>query len=394
MNPIDGYREACRASLAWAQRSDYMGHDKHDGLNSPLLWRLCKSHRWTRLLAIQAVMRSPVDPRRLLAVPRNRNPKGLALFAGSLIDLYAADQRREDLEEGRRLLRLLLGNPARGFTGLGWGYAYPWQDVGFYAPKDSPTRVVTCWVGLAMLDALRVCGDPEFRAALPRIARFLLEEPAVLHRDAEMLCYSYVPDPSVRWAVMDVPALMGAFLAEAGHMLGEPAYEADARRLIRWVVDKQTEYGAWFYTHPRGESLIRHDNYHTAIILDSLDRYREATGDEQFDEAYWRGLDYYGAHLFTERGAPRWMNDRRYPHDIHGAASGALCFVRAAYRRPGHWQMATRILDWALETLYDPRGFFYYQRGRLFTKRVLFLRWNNGWMCRALAAAIRFSESR
>ena len=92
------------------------------------------------------------------------------------------------------------------------------------------------------------------------------------------MCLTYVPDASVDWAVMDVPALAGALLAEAGALLA-PGLIAAAPRLVRWVARRQTAYGAWFYTDPPADSHITHDNYHTAIILDCLDRFRVATGE-------------------------------------------------------------------------------------------------------------------
>ncbi len=208
-----------------------------------------------------------------------------------------------------------------------------------------------------------------------------------------MKCVSYVPDPSVTWAVMDVPALAGAFLAEAGDLLGRAEYLAEARRLLNWVADKQTEYGAWFYTHPAGDSRITHDNYHTAIILDCFDRYRVATSDLGFDQVYREGLHYYREHLFCADGAPRWMNDKEYPYDIHGAASGILCFVRAAATDPAYAEMAKLICDWTLDNMYDSRGFFYYQKTRWLTRRFCLLRWSNGWMCRALAALLRHAAA-
>jgi hypothetical protein len=208
-----------------------------------------------------------------------------------------------------------------------------------------------------------------------------------------MKAYSYVPDATVDWAVMDVPALCGAFLAEAGTLLDRPAYLAEARRLIAWTADKQTSYGAWYYTHPPGDSHITHDNYHTGIILDCLDRYRAASGDQRFDGAYRHGLDYYHRHLFTAAGAPRWRNDKQYPYDIHGAASGILCFVRAAHRDREWRRMADRVLGWTLDHMADRRGYFYYQRGRWRTKRFCLLRWANAWMCRALAAWLHLDRA-
>jgi hypothetical protein len=387
---LEFYRRVVQATIDYARRCHYAGYNKHDGLNSPILSALLGWSRATRLLAIQAVTRAPVNLRPGLLVQRTRNPKGLGLFAGALLDLYAAERREEDLAEARGLLAWLLEHPSPGFPGLGWGYPYPWQDVGFFAPRDFPNRVVTCWIGFAFVQAARLTGEPRYHEALADIARFLTGTPNVLCDEPEMKCYSYVPDESVTWAVMDVPALVGAFLAEAASLLGRREYADEARRLINWVVDKQTDYGAWYYAHPPATSHITHDNYHTAIILDCLDRYRCGTGDASFDPAYWAGLRFYRERLFTDRWAPRWMSDREYPYDIHGAASAILCFTRAAERDPSYWTAAEGVLDWTLAQMYDPRGFFYYQKGRLLTKKFCLLRWSNGWMSRALAAVISF----
>ncbi|MFW6012400.1 MAG: hypothetical protein ACOC92_01680 [bacterium] len=380
---------ALRSTLRYSRAQDYAGFNKHDALNSPLLARVCGFSRLTRLIAIQAVMRAPVNLRPLLGVPRTRNPKGIGLFAHALLDLYRTDGDGDDLLEAEGLLEWLLDHSVEGFQGLSWGYPYPWQDVGFFAPRNFPNRVVTCWIGFALAEAFRTTRRKVYRDALPRIATFLIEEPRILFESDEELCLSYVPDPAVSWAVMDVPALAGAFVAEAGELLERPEWIQLAGRLVRWVVRRQTEAGAWFYTDPPGDSHVTHDNYHTAIILDCLDRYRKASGDESVAPAYWNGLAFYRRHLFTEDWAPRWMSDRTFPHDVHGAASAILCFVRAARRDVEWWEPARGVLSWSLDELFDSRGFFYYQRTSWGTKRILLMRWANAWMSRALAAVLR-----
>lgn len=387
------YRGALDAVLAWSRARDYRGFSKHDALASPLLATLFGWGKWPRILAIQGVMRAPVDVRPWLGVPRRRDPKGIALFARAGLDLWAIDGVESHLRAATELLDWLLAHPARGFRGLSWGYPYPWQDLGFFAPTDSPNRVVTSWVGLALAEAARATGLARYRDALAPIAEFLLEEPKVLFAGAEGKCLSYVPDPAITMAVMDVPALAGAFLAEAAAIAGRDEWATEARKLIAWVADKQTAYGAWYYTHPPGDSPVTHDNYHTAIILDCLDQYRVATGDVAFDEVYRRGLGYYRKHLFEDDGAPRWRNDRAFPRDVHGAASGILCFARAGARAAEHARFATTILDWTLQHLFDPSGFFYYQKTRFYTKRFCLLRWGNGWMARALASGVRQAAS-
>jgi hypothetical protein len=377
--------EVVRKVLTYSSQHDFAGYNKHDALNSPLMKMLFGWAKLPRLVAIQSVMRVPLNVRPLLMVPKTRNPKGIGLFASAYLYLYQTEGRPEDLAEAVRLLDWLLAQPSRGFRGLSWGYPYPWQDIGFYAPRDLPNRVVTCWIGFAFVQAAAMTGDNRYRECLPKIIDFLTGEPKVLYDTQNMKCYSYVPDESVTWAVMDVPALAGASLAEVGHLLDNREYIAESKKLLNWVVDKQTDYGAWYYTHPPTDSHITHDNYHTAIILDCIDRYTQAASDDIFIEAYRKGLEYYRCNLFNDDGSPRWTDRRDYPHDIHGAASGILCFLRAARYDPAFKVDADRILRWTLDHMYNEDGFFSYQQHVLWTKKFCLMRWCNAWMALALA---------
>lgn len=391
------YREALERTLAYSRAQGYAGHNKHDGLNSPLLSSLLGFARWPRIVAIQLVMRAPWNVRPLLGVPRTRNPKGQGLFAQAWLDRSAVEHDADALEQARGLLDWLLEHPSQGFRGLSWGYPYPWQDVGFFAPTHFPNRVVTCWIGFAFAEAARQTGDPHYVDALPRIAEFLLDEPVRIADDPQHLCFTYVPDPQVTVAVIDVPALCGAFLAECAEIADRPDLLDPSRRLMAWVADKQTEYDAWFYTHPRSDSLITHDNYHTAIILDCFDRYARASGDRGFDDVYRQGLRFYRDHHFTPHGAPRWMHDGHkatdLPFDIHGSASAILCFVRASRSDASYWPLALRTLDWTLDHMYHPEGRFHYQKTRFGTKRFCLMRWCNGWMSWALSRVLRDAQT-
>ena len=45
------------------------------------------------------------------------------------------------------------------------------------------------------------------------------------------------------------------------------------------------------------------------------------------------GLRFYRDRLFETDGAPRFMHDRKYPFDIHGAAQGIITFALAQITR-------------------------------------------------------------
>ncbi|MFU8781266.1 MAG: hypothetical protein ACNA71_09635 [Kiritimatiellia bacterium] len=430
--------------LDWSRERNYAGYSKHDALNSRLVHACTCGISFLRLVATQIVMRFPFNIRPLVGVPKSRNPKGIGLFAYAWLDkacLPGAD-RAVCVQAADDLLTWLIEHaspqaPASGrlrrhwglaedgdsacgdnrsLNGLGWGYHYPWQDQGFFQPRHYPNRVVTSWIGFSLLRAFEETADNKYLLACEEVATFLTENPRRLQETDDQVCLSYVPLEDIDWAVMDVSALVAAFLARFlwnvdnalqkggvehsryalscdGALQERKALAEMARRLMLFVVDKQTEYGGWFYTYPAKDSHIKHDNYHTAIILDCLADYMFYCDDRNWEPVYRKGLDYYREALFLASGAPCWMNDRAFPHDIHGAASGILCFTRAAVyyaeSQGADAQWAKIILRWTLKHLYNEKGFFYYQRQRFYTKRFCLMRWGNAWMSRALAQYAR-----
>lgn len=376
--------------LGWSAEQQWRGWNKHDGLNSPLLRAVLGWGRWPRMVAIQGVMRCPVNLRPVLLVPKVYNPKGLALFARACLTRYETVGSPDDLDTARSLLALLERQTSDGdWSGTCWGYHYPWQDPAFYAPSGTPNAVVTAFVCEAFLHAHRVTGEAHWLDVVTSASQFLAQDLPVLRDTDGERCLGYMPLP-MDMRVMDVSILVASALSQLDTQRDSDDYRELAERLARYVVNRQTAEGAWFYTDPPSASRIRHDNYHTGFILDALDRYMRATGDRQWQPAYEHGLAFYAEHLFNRDGSPRWMADQDYPHDIHGAAQGILTFSRHA----GEWSgLAERVLGWSLEHMYHPAGRFYYQRRRLHTRRFTLLRWCNAWMAFALASWLRATAS-
>ena len=70
------------------------------------------------------------------------------------------------------------------------------------------------------------------------------------------------------------------------------------------------------------------------------------------------------------------------------AKHGLIGLTRAAAHDEGAREQRDKVLAWTLNNLYDPRGYFYYQKTARRTKRLCLMRWCNGWMCRALASVL------
>ncbi len=381
------YPDVLGRVLQTARSADYAGYSKHDGLNSPVLARLAGGSRLRRLGAIQVVTRSPVDIRPLAGVRKARNAKGLSLFARALLARHRMAGSADDAREARGLLDWLIDHPAPGFDGLCWGYPYPWQDVGFFAPRDFPNRVVTSFVGQALLDGYETLHDERYLEAARQAVTFLLEAPKTLFEDDDRRCVSYVPDRAIDWIVMDVSALAGALAARLGAIGGDGELIRQGGRLVRYVVSKQTDYGAWYYADPPSASHITHDNYHTGFILDAILGYGLAAGSDEFESAYRRGIEFYERRLFEPDGAARFMSDRLYPVDIHGCAQGVITFSLQQRHLGTGAATSARVLQWTLGHMWDPAsGWFYYQQRRRYRTRIRELRWCQGWMSWALAS--------
>ncbi len=370
--------------LESARTQGYAGYSKFDALNSPLLQTLSLDNMWLRLIYTQIVNRCPFHIRPLLGVKKSRNPKGIALFARAYLFLYSTTGDEFFKTEAEKLLQWLIENKAQGSRYSSWGYNFIWQNTIFVQGENEPNCVVSVFVGEAFVHAYRLLKDEKYLLVARDIANFIIKELPVLFESRNEIAIGYVQGKS-DCLVLNINALAGAFLAKVWKQTPKQELLGFAKKLLEFTVNRRTSYNAWYYTYPKGRSPLKHDNYHTGGILDALLNYFEETGDDQYMTVYWRGLDYYQKYLFEQNGAPRWMNDKKYPFDIHGAAQGIISFVKAARYDKAFLSQARIIADWTLANLYrSDTHDFAYRRGRFVTWNYSLMRWCNAWMARAL----------
>lgn len=359
-----------------ARSRDYSGYCKFDALNSPILEKVCGSSYWMRLLALQAVNRIPLPLRSWFGVVPARNPKGIANF----IRGYALLGDRETVIG---LSDWLLSAQSREKSGA-WGYPFPWQSPGFYAPRHDPNCIVTTFCAEALLAAYQLTKMERFLEGAREAARYITHSLPVLESSSETLCIGYVEGP-LRWKVININAVVGGFLAKLAKETGNSEWMESASRMIRWVLGaRETSEACWSYTFPESQSRIGPDNYHTGGILDGISDYMEASGDRSAERLFRDALAFYSERFFTKEGAPKWRIHRPYPMDIHGAAQGILTFSRSVEGR--YRTQALEIAEWAIRVMQDPdQGYFYYQKYRSFRWKIDLMRWNNSWMFWALS---------
>jgi len=378
------WRRICLDVLDSARRQGYGGYSKFDALNSPLLHTLSLDNKWLRFVYTQVVNLCPFHIRPILGVRRSRNPKGIALFVRAHLFLYleTGDERHKGKAE--KLLQWLMDHKAEGSKHASWGYNFVWQNTMFLQRLNEPNCVVSVFVGEAFIHAYRLLKNKAYLSVARDVADFIIKELPVLVDGEEETAIGYVLRPT-NSIVLNINALAGAFLTKVWKHTQERELFDFAQKLMAFSFGRRTPYDAWYYTHPKEKSPIRHDNYHTGGILDAFLEYFEETGEDRYMDTYWKGLVYYQRHLFEPDGAPRWMNDSKFPHDVHGAAQGIISFSKAARYEKAFLSQAERIAEWTDNTLYRSKAHdFAYRRGRFMTWNYSLMRWCNAWMARAL----------
>ena len=378
----------------YCRAQGYAGYDPYDGLNSRLFQATpFKNSRTARLAWIQLHKRSPVNFRSLVGVPRERNAKGIALFALAALADFRRQPSKENEIEARELLDDLIWMSLKGFKGACWGYNFDWQSRSFFLPRGTPTIVPTAFAARALCEAAEVISRDEYLPFARTICDFILNDLNRLDETNDEVCFSYSPLDQAR--VFNASLLAGEVLATVGGHLQEESLIIWAQRAALFVVRRQQQDGSWAYGADSHQTWS--DNFHTAYVLDSLSRINDAIASmaepqpvkigsrPDFDNALRRGYDFWTERFFLANGWPKYFPDHLYPADIHSAASAIVALVELRGRIPNTMLLAEKIAGWTIDNLRHPRGYFSYQRRRFYKVQIPYTRWSEAWMMYALA---------
>ena len=386
------FRRSLATLLGFCRRESWRGYDPYDGLSSPLS-RILPEGKFFRTALTQLVKRSALNLRPLLGIRKDFNSKGVAL-AGRAITMLAArdnvalpealsmggdggDELRGDF---RLLFGTLLSLKSPGFDRWCWGYNFDWQSRAFFAPRLTPNVVCTVFAAQAMLDWHEATGSSQALEIAESSCRFLLEE---INRtsDGESFCFSYTPiDRSV---VHNVNMLAAELLARLYSKTGEAQICQAARSAISYTLKRQRPDGSWPYGEGAHQQWI--DSFHTGFILVSLKRAAADLGCAEWHDALSRGYDFYRDRFFLADATPRYYHDSLYPIDVHSAAQAVITFSEMTDLMSNAKVLAGRAVEWAIRNLQDPAGYFYFQRNRLLTIKIPYMRWGQAWMLYALS---------
>jgi hypothetical protein len=372
--------------LEYCRANEWAGYDPYDALNSRLFAIMpVLNARFPRLVLTQILKRSPVNIRPLLLIPKTQNPKALALFLSSFLNLSRIGLGGEEDSAGLMIERLMaLRAPDTPYWC--WGYSFPWQGRSVLVPAGAPNLVCTTFVANALLDVYEQRQEARCLAMALGAAEYILNE--LYWSEGDSMGFSY-PLPPLRGECHNANLLAAALFCRIFKHTGREQFVAPALGVTRQSVRKQRPDGSWFYGEEPTQRWI--DNFHTGYNLGALRSIGRDLGTGEFTTSVRRGFDFYRANFFREDAAPKYFHDRSYPVDIHCVAQSILTLLAFQDLDSSNLELAQRVFQWARKHMWDERGFFYYRILRLGAIRTSYMRWSQAWMLLALSTLL--SES-
>ena len=387
-NTFQGEEElsnALQKLLAYCRRNDWAGYDPYDALNSRILKALpILDSRIPRIAFTQALKLSPVNVRRLVGISKTQNSKALAIFLSSFMNM-SAEQVSDRDSLIAEMIELIAKKKSPDTFYWCWGYSFPWQTRFEVVPAEAPNLVCTTFVALALLDAYDRIGDSKCLEMAVSAAEYIVND-LYWTEGGEVSGFSY-PQPGVRSKTHNANLLAAALLCRVYKHTGDARFLGPALTVARYSVSKQREDGSWDYGEAPSQRWI--DNFHTGYNLRALQLICKHAGTSEFESSIRSGFVFYRTHFFREDGAPRYFHDRTYPIDIHSVAESILTLLAFGELNPGNVALAQSVIRWAMNNMWDHRGFFYYRVHRFGTIRTSYMRWSQAWMLLAISTLLR-----
>lgn len=359
-------------------KENFRGFDPYDGLSSPIFkLPFIKTNKFIRFGFQQVFRRIPFNIRPLLGIKKGLNPVTLGLSIQAFTYLSRSNKENENYyrEKINYCLDELVRLQSKGYSGICWGYDFDWEARYARINAFTPTIVATGFITNALFEYYKIYKDERPKNLILSASQFAIKDLNRTYDNEGNFCFSY--SPIDKQVVFNATMKGARLLAQCFFINNDTNLLSEAGKTIAFVMKYQKTNGSWSYSE--GDARTWVDNFHTAYVLDCLDEYIKLSNDKKFKNNLEKGKEYYIKNFFEEDGKPRYYSNKTYPIDSTSAAQSILTLTRF-----GENDLAEKVTLWLIENMQSGRGFFYYQKHRLFINEISYMRWSNAWMFLAL----------
>ena len=361
----------------YIENNSFKGYDPYDGLNSKIFTKISfiSKNRFCRLIWLQLFKKSPFNFRKYVGIQKSYNPKALGLFLTSYCKLYLQNNNQEDLNKINYFIEKLKYYQSYKYSGACWGYNFDWESRAFFQPKHSPTIVASVFIAEAILDAYEITKDEELFKIVRSTCDFILFDLNRTYDKNNNYAFSY--SPIDKRVVFNASLLGSRLLARVYSFTKEEHLLSASRMSVAFCCNYQNLNGSWSYgTLPFHQWV---DNFHTGYNLECIADYIKFSKDKSFDQVLQKGFTYYINTFFTKEGIPKYYNNSIYPIDIHAPAQLTITLNKLG-KIDEYKILLDKVLNWTIDHMQSKKGFFYFQKNKIYTTKISYMRWSQAWM--------------
>lgn len=369
----------------YIENENYRGYDPYDALKSPLFkMPFFRSNKLVKFFTQQLIKRSPINLRKLLAIPKGKNPVtlGLCIQAYSYLGEACPKERNNYLEKIDKLIDELIKLIPKGFSGTCWGYDFDWEARYASIPAYQPTIVATGFIANSLFECYRLTSNEKAMELILGTKEFVLKD---INRTNEVdgsFAFSYSPFDKQK--VFNASMKGVRILSFIYHFTNEEELKTTAQKAAEYVVNAQNDDGSWYYSKKVTGEWV--DNYHTGYILDCLDDFIKYCKpvDSKYEESLRKGFEYYKNNFFENDIMPKFYNNKVFPIDCTSAGQSLLTLTRF-----GEFDLANKVAIYMIHSMQSKKGFFYFRKFKNYQIKTSFMRWSNAWMFVGLSKTIK-----
>lgn len=374
---IEEYWKSFESLKTYIVEKDFKGWDPYDGLNSSFFnmttLRKSPNIRW---LWIQLFKRNPINFRGIVGINEEYNPKAIALVLSGYCNLFKINPIEEYIEKIEWLADKLISLKVNSYSGACWGYNFDWQIRNkYFFPKNTPTVVVTSFAIDALAKAYEITKIEKYKEIIVSTSNFIVKDlKRTKHKKGFLFSYSPLNgnDLVINASLLGAQSLAVCYQYSANKELLILAHDA-----IGTCAEEQNVDGSWNYGLTSYQKWI--DSFHTGYNLCAIKKYQEISSDYSFERFLEKGFDFYINNFFLENGIPKYYYNNVYPIDIHCPAQ---LFVTLAHidKSKKYNTMSCKVLDWTIKNMQTKKGYFIYQKKRIITSKIPYMRWSQAFM--------------
>jgi hypothetical protein len=357
---------------------NYKGYDPYDSLMSPLFkLPFFRSNKLLRFGFQQVYRRIPFNTRGILGIKKGINPVtlGLCIQGFSYLAFIIPEKREFYTSEIDKLLIKLFTLKSKGYSGMCWGYDFDWEARYTQIPAYCPTIVATGIITNSLFVNYKLLGNVKSLDLCKDAVNFVLKD---LNKSfsGETFCYSYSPYDKQK--VFNATMKGARLLSQVYSVTKDDNLYNEAKKTIAYVMNNQKENGSWSYAKDDARKWV--DNFHTGYVIECLFEYCNLIDSDVYRKNLDVAVDFYKKNFLCENGIPKYYSNSVFPIDSTSAAQTIITLSKVECI-----ESAKKVIDWFVSNMQSKKGNFYFQRRKLITNKISYIRWSDAWMLVALS---------